>query len=264
MSYVTYEGPDEISKALLSKLNETVGKYSGIQTQIAAADGDRDTAIQSWMDSTDDAQAQKIRDRINTAMAQLRALAEKNVRTVELSEDDRAKLDVELTELKGKIQTGYKVLDNLIQNMSEDPEGVKKSLETIDNPVKSNRGRKAGQTGSSLPRISAMVTISGGNFDDKDAVNEFDSFSKVAAVLNCEVVDLQKAFADAAGVKHEDIKTVTKGIEFTFQPNENGTTYTLKTEPKTRKPRGSSTAAETPESGDSSSTEENKSETPAA
>ena len=257
-TYIPYEGEDAISKAMLEKLHATTLEYSSIQAQIAAADGDRETAVKSWMESTDLAAAVKLRDQIASATQRLRDLAEKNVSSVELTEDDRAKLTAELDALKGRIKSGYTVLNSMIESMSDDPENVKKSLESIQNPAASRKGVKAGSSGSTLPRISATVTINGGNFDQPDMPNEFDSFSKVASVLNCEVVDLQKAFAAAAGVSHENIKTVTRPIDFEFQPNENGPVYKLHTSPKTRAKRGSlqgnkpaetvSTPEETPES----------------
>jgi hypothetical protein len=243
MAYTAYNGPDIVSKTMLDKLNETVNNYNNLSAKVAAADGDKDTALKAWMESADNAQAQRYRDQIAAATTKLRNLAEQNVETVELSEDDRTNLEKELDELKGKIKSGFSVMDNLIQNMSEDPDGVKAALETIGNPTKSNRGRKPGSSGSSLPRVSAVITVNGGELEN--AV--YDSFSKVANIFNCEVKDLQLAFAAAAGVKHEDIKTVDKPVEFQFQPNENGSVYTLKTQPKDRKKPGPRSSASEPE-----------------
>ncbi len=255
-----YEGIDEMSKVMLNQLNDTTSKYSSLETKLAAADGDKDAAITNWMETTDYPQALKLRQTIETATAKLRELAEKNANVEELSEEDKTKLNVELETLKTQGKAARDVIRRLIRDVSPDPENVEKALDSIPNVFAGTRGRKPGTTvGSSLPRVSAYVTVTGGNFESPQ---EFDSFSKVAMALNAEVKDVQIAFADAAGVKHGDIKTVDKSVSFTFQPKENGATYTLVTRPKERaktgpKPKtaGQTNAVEQPESKTESDTE---------
>lgn len=243
MTYTGYEGPDVVSKAMLDQLNSITQDYSSVDMKIKAAEGDREAALTNWIETTDNAQALKLKTTIENATKRLREMAESNVESQELSEDDKTKLNTHLDELKGQIKAAFDVIKNLIKSLSVDPEGVQAALDSIDNPVQSNRGRKPGSAGSSLPRVSAMVTISGGNFDNPDMVNEFDSFSKVATVLGTEVKDLQLAFAKAAGVEHQDIKTVNKPVEFQFNSGQpNATTYTLKTTPKERQKPGPRTA----------------------
>lgn len=237
-AYTGYSGPDVVSMAMLTKLHETVNLYSQLETKLAAADGDRSAALKSWIDSTDNAAAVKLRQQIESANAKLNELAEKNVESVTLTEEDKAKANTELDALKPKIKAAFNVIENLIENMSDDPEGVRNALNAISNPVKSTRGRKAGSSGSKLPRVSATVTVNGGALENQ----VYDSFSKVASVFKCDVEDIQKAFAEAAGVSHEDIKTVTDSVTFEFQPNSNGSVYTMTTTPKTRAPRGSKNA----------------------
>lgn len=245
MPYAGYDGIDTVSKAMLDKLNETTTKYSSLSTQLQAADGDREAALKGWMDTSDNAQAAKLRTTIQNAMAKLRELAENNVESVTLSDEDKTKLQVEMDELKGQIKAGFDVVGNLIKNLSPDPEGVQSALDTIENPVKSNRGRKPGSSGSSLPRVSATVTVTGGNLKDE----VYDSFSKVALALNSEVKDLQLAFAEAAGVEHKDIKSVNKSVTFQFTPSHpNASTYTLVTTPKAKAKPGPKGKEESSES----------------
>lgn len=257
MTYVAYEGPDVVSATLLAKLYDTTLQFSSLQTKLAAADGDREAAIKAWVESTDNAQALKLRSQIEAATARLNKLAEENVETVVLSEDDKAKLAEELTEKRGAINAAYKVIETIIETMSDDKDAVRTSFESIENPAKSNRGRKVGTPGSSLPRISANVTVNGGNLKNE----LYDSFSKVATALDSDVKDIQLAFAAAAGVSHENIKTVTKPITFEFQPNSNGAVYTLTTSPKERKPRSDSKTARSENSASEESTEETQTDT---
>lgn len=245
MAYVRYEGPDVVSQAMLDQLDNLTNQYTSLALKLAAAEGDREAALTSWMETTDLPAAVKIRNLIETNQKKLRELAETNVESSELSEEDKAKLQAELSTLKDKVKSGRGVVENLIGSLSSDPEGVKAALATIDDPVKSNRGRKAGTAGSNLPRVSARVTIHGGNFDDQNAVNEFDSFSAAANALNADVKEMQLAFAKAAGVEHQAISSVKKPVVFEFQAHENGPTYQVETTPKQRQKPGPRAKADT-------------------
>lgn len=237
MTYTGYEGPDPIGAQLLDKLNGTVLEYTALNAQLSAADGDRAASVESYMETADDAQAVKLRTTIENATAKLRELAEKNVVDVSWSDEDKEKVKTQLNSLKDSIRSGHAAIIGVVDTLGTDPEGVKAALASIGDPTRSGRGRKPGQAGSSLPRASVIVTVNGGNLEN--AV--YDSFSKVATVFNCEVKDVQAAFAAAAGVDPMNIKTVNEPVEFTFQPNENGSVYLLNTTPKERKkpgPRG--------------------------
>lgn len=248
MSYTGYDGPDTVSKTMLDKLAETANQYSALTLQLQAADGDKESAIKSWMETTDLAQAVKLRTTVQNALAKLRELAEEKVEVITLTEDDKTRLTVELDSLKSQIKAGYQVMDNIVENFSPDKENVKKALESIENPVKSNRGRKPGTTGSGLPRVSTILKMTGGNFGTEQT---YQSFSEAALKLNCEAEDLQKTFAKAAGVEWpEQLKTAfdkTDVVEFDFQPNENGAVYHFIATPKDRKKPGPRTTSTAPE-----------------
>lgn len=246
--YIGYDGPDPVAKAMLDNLNTLCVAYRNIETELAAGDGDKEAAFKSWMETSDNAQAAKLRTTIENATKKLRELAEANVTFKVLTEEEKTKYQVELDDLKTKIKAGQDVAKSIINSYTSDREAVEAAYATIENPVKSSRGRKPGEAGSKLPRVSATVTVTGGNYEKPEV---FDTFSAAAMGLNVEVKDLQLAFAKAAGVAHENIKSVDKPVEFTFQPHENGAVYTLRTEPKERAPRGSKKKEESEEKTES-------------
>jgi hypothetical protein len=242
MGFEGYEGPDQVFGRMLPALYDLTVEYSKLSAELAAADGDRKTALEEFMKSSDMPAVQKLRQQIDSAKAKLLELAEKNVSDVQLSEEDREKRRVEMDELKKKIRAGHDAISNGVKVLGQDVEGITKALEEIGDPTKSGRGRKAGTPGSSLPRVSATVTVTGGNLENE----VYDSFSKVAMALDVEVKDLQVAFAEAAGVKHEDIKTVTESVTFEFTPpHPNASKYTLTTTPKARAKPGPRAKTET-------------------
>lgn len=228
MTYTGYKGPDLLSAQLLDKLNEFVEGYNSQHQRLIAADGDKDKAIQLFMESSDHKDAIRLRKAIETAQQKLQELAESSVVVEEISEDEKTKIKTYLDETKLKISSARKAIENVASNMSEDPDGVRAALVSIGNPTGlGTRGRPPGSPGSSLPRVRASVTINGGDFDNK----VFEQFSKAAVALNCEVKDLQLAFAEAAGVEHKNLKTVRESVTFKFQPNDNGEVYTITTHP---------------------------------
>jgi hypothetical protein len=229
-----YEGSDTVSAQLLKKYEETVIEYKELNGQLEAADGNRDAAIEAWEETSEDPQAVKLRTQIENAVRRLREMAEKNVQEVVLSDEERAKLETLLESKKDEIKKGKKTVKEVSDMLGADHEGVMKALEEIGDPTGSGRGRKPGDSGSSLPRVSVIATLTGGNFPEGKT---YDSFSPMAKDLNVDVKDLQVAFAEAAGVAHEEIKTVRKPVTFEFQAHENGSTYTISTKPKPRKTR---------------------------
>ena len=239
--YKTYEeAHGDILAKLLVVYQDKGNIYRQFETKLAAADGDKEAAIKNWMDTAEDTQAAKLRTQIENATNKLRELAEKSVTTEELSETDREKIRTEMDALRVELKAGEKSIQELPQMLGLDSEGLVAELAKIGNPAKSPRGRKAGEAGSKLPRTSVNITVNGGNLKDQ----KYPSFSPLAQILHVDVKDLQLAFAKAAGVNHEDIKSVKDPVEFTFQPNDNGAVYTIHTEPKERKPRESKTETE--------------------
>lgn len=241
---MAYTGPDETSKQLLDRHTENVSAYSKIAAQLAAAEGDRDKAVQSWMESASDAQVVKLRTQIETLRNKMLELAEKAVgEQVTLSEDVKAKLVAERDELKGKIKSGINVINQVAETFNIDLEGVKAALTEIGNPTSSGRGRPAGSAGSTLPRVSVNVTLTSSAAPDKP--QEFETMSAAATTLeNMELKEFQERFAKAAGVPHSNIKNVNEPVEFQVKTS-SGTVWTVQTTPKEReKPGPKTTKAE--------------------
>lgn len=236
--FTEYTGHDPLAAPLLAALNAQVQSYKELSARLSAADGDRDKAIQSWIETTTNDKAVAIRRQMETLTAKLQELAEKNVVTETLSEDDKSKLTTERDSLRDNIRTAIGSIRDISKSLGKDPEGVAKCIDLIGDPTRVGRGRKPGvSSGSNLPRVSATLSVVGGNFTaDKPEV--FESFSKAALGLNADVADMQKAFAEAAGVSHAEISSVKDSVTFDFTPHVNGSTFTITTTPKSRNKPG--------------------------
>lgn len=233
-----YEGDSRLAK-MFEALESMQTQYVSLKGRLSAAEGDRDKAIKAWVASSDSDEAVQLRDVIEQAKSRLTQLAEANVVSETLSDDEKAGLSVELKALADDVKTKRLALVKIGEAFGDD-ESIKAALEVLGDPTKSGRGRKPGSgggTGSGLPRVSHSLSLVGGNFGEDDPWF-FDTFSQAAMKLDgIEVVDLQKAFADAAGVAHEDIKSVKHSVVFEVA-TASGTVYTVTTEPKENKKPG--------------------------
>jgi hypothetical protein len=231
-----YSGPDLMSAQLLEAYEVIASDYTNVATRLQAAEGDRDKALNHWVENSDDPQAVEIRDAIARATKRLQELAEEAVVSETLSESEKEALKTEASELKKKVRHSRDAILSVAETFGTDPEGVKTALNEIGDPTKSARGRTAGTTGSSLPRVSVNITVTGGNFDKP---MQYDSFSKMANTINAgadeAVKELQLAFAAAAGVDHADISSVKEPVTFEFTPEGSTAVYTVATTPKARK-----------------------------
>lgn len=229
----TYSGPDTTSAQLLEKHEDHVNSYKELSGRLAAAEGDREAAIDSWMESSEDVAAAKLRKAIETATEKLRALAEDNLPTEALSDEEKVQLSEELDSLKTQVKNGITTITKVSEMFEIDAEGVAKALEEIGDPTRSNRGRKPGSSGSALPRTSVDIVLNGGKYTNQPAV----AFSALAKMLDVEVKDLQLAFAEAAEVEHSKISEVKRPVAFDFTVND--VKYHVATTPKARKSHGS-------------------------
>src|SRR5436190_21105734 len=110
----------EVDRTLGPVLNEhlkLVNNYKSLEQQLAAADGDRAAALQAFIDSSDDPQVIKLRGVIEQAQAKLSDIAEKNVKSEQLSDEDKAKLAAALDAEKAKIRDGYKATLSIAETM---------------------------------------------------------------------------------------------------------------------------------------------------
>lgn len=229
----SYAGVDDTLGLVLDKHAQQAKQYEDISSRLRAADGDRAAALQTYIQTSDDPQVVKLRAGIEKLQGQLKDLAEKNVVSETLSEDDKTKLKAEQEELKNAFRDGRKAILSIAETMKAmiDVEKVKAALEDIGDPTRSGRGRKVGDPGSSLPKASATLKVSNAN----DSWN-FDTFTQAAKLMNVSVEELQKTFASAAKVEHADIASVTTPQTFTMTTSAGE--FKVETTPKQRKKPG--------------------------
>lgn len=230
-SELLYDGPNEIATLMFAKLQKNIAHFKTLQSRKSMAEGNKEKAIADFIDSSQEPIAIQIRNQIRELQSQLRAFAEKTIRTEDLSEDDKKKLDEEFEAVRGKVAKGFETIPNVATDTDEDIEGVMVALHKLNNPTKSNRGRKPGTKGAEGPRASAVFHISGGNLDSPI---QKDTFSGATLWLKCELKELQEAFASAAGVEFTKISEVNHPTEFDFLSHNNGQTYHIRTEPKVK------------------------------
>lgn len=219
--------------------------YTELSARVKAADGDRDAAVAAFIASSDDPKVVKLKAVIDKATSDLQAFAEQNVKSETLSDEDKEKLMDELSKLRDKFRDGRKAISSIAESMRStiDFDGVAKALEEIGDPTRSGRGRKVGDPGSSLPKASATLVVSNSN-----DTWTFDTFGQAAKLMNVTVEQLQKAYAEAAGVQHSEIASVSKPQEFKVHSDSAGD-FLVKTSPKERKkpgPRPGGNAANKP------------------
>lgn len=231
-----YDGPDIVASTMFPMIQQVMSDYSTLNSKLLAAEGNQEKAIEDFIENSEDPLAVRLRKAIEEATSKLRRLAEKSVVTEEVPEETKDKWRAQLDEWKNRIKAAKSTIKTLSESTSSDPDGILAYLAAMPDPTASNRGRKPGTAGSSLPRTSCTVTVVGGDLKE----TTFDTMSAAAIKLNVELEDLQKAFAAAASVEHKDISAIKHEVKFSFQPNENGTIYNITTRPKERKPRGSS------------------------
>lgn len=238
-----YTGSNSTVTQLFDILEADSGSFNEMRAKLAAADGDVDKAREAWLDSTDNAQVAKLRAAIEKANQQLAELAEKNVSVETLSEDDRKALEESIKAMRTRVRDGRTLILDLAKQLNNDVEGVSKALEEYPDVTRGARVGSAGaKTGSSLPRVSVDINVTGGTFTE-EAPGVYKSFSFLAKDLHTDVESLQKAFAEAAGVEHSEISGVKRDVEFKFQAAEGGSVYTISTTPKKNEKPGPKASA---------------------
>jgi len=225
-----YTGSNTTVVQLFDILESDSNSFQTMQAKLAAADGDVDKARNAWLESTDNAQVAKLRAAIATAQEKLQALAAQHVTVESLSDEDRAKLKEQVSEMRTRVRNGRSLILDLAKQLNNDVEGVEAALNEYPDVTKGSRSSGGAKTGSSLPRVSVDIVVTGGSFEEGG--RSYKSFSFLAKDLHTDVESLQKAFAEAAGVEHSEISGVKRDVEFKFQATENGSVYTISTTPK--------------------------------
>lgn len=241
MTTKSYAEVDRTLGVALDHHAEHARQVEDLSARLKAADGDRAAALKAYISTSDDAAVVKLRAGIEKLTAQLNDLAEKNVVSETLSEDDKAKLTEQLATVRAEFNTGRKAILSITESMAAvvNVDAVKAALEEIGSGIKSTRGRKAGDPGSSLPKASAVLQVSNGN--DSWTFQTFGDAAKVIFPGDAKGVEkLQLAFAKAAGVEHKNISDVSTSQTFELYKEEDGSAgdFAVKTQPKERKKPG--------------------------
>lgn len=257
-STLKYNGSNPMFIEMFGTLVEFVSAYSSKNTVLKAATEGRDAAIEAYVKTSADPEAVKIREGIATLEARLRELAESNVTTSTLSEDEQTNVRREVDELRGKIRTGIQAAQGVLPFVAPggDPD-ADSFLTQVSDLIRAPRGRAPGSklTGDMLPRTNVVITVTGGMYKG----SRFDTMSAAAKAIKMELKDFQLAFAEAAGVEHSEIGSVKTPQMFTVKPHDAGSSYSIVTAPKDvqkpgRKPsnKGESVPAENSASADTS------------
>lgn len=232
---MSYDGPDTAVKVMSGILLNFHNEYADLDAQIKAATGDRENAIKSWVESSENPKAVKLREMIAKANEQLRALAEDEVPSNAMSEEEIKVAEASLKAKKDAIKSTRGAIVSTAEATGADVVGVKAWLDSLTDPSHSGRGRKPGSEGSSGPRYSADFLVYGGEIKQDDPMH-FSTFGEMSKT--CHVADVSKlhtVLASHAGVKVEELSQKVKTQQTWTFVNDHGTEYTVVSTPKARK-----------------------------
>jgi len=209
-----------------SACERNIQKYNLVLAQVQAAEGDRDAAIQAWMDGSEDEEATAIRNAIKQAEAKLRSLAEVAVGDDEVTPEEKAKLRTELETTEKKLKSASRALRNLAEPFDID---VNPILQKMGDPF---LPKQSTGTGSGLPRPSVYVKCT--KDGDPQRSMTFENLSGAAKAMDIPVEELGKLYAKAAGVPYEEIARVKTQTTFTWKNDalKNGPEWIVETTPK--------------------------------
>jgi hypothetical protein len=219
---------------MIADVERVTKLYVSLATELAAASGDRDKAVQGWVESgtDDDGKAAKLRELIAKATKELTELAEANVTTVSLSEADVVTKREELKNLKTTLRDKRSAAALVANTTGIDTVNALKALESIEDPTKGKGGAKTGTPGPKGPRVSATVRVTGFGVGN-DEVQTFDGLSKAAAAIGVETKVVQEAYAKAAAVPFNNIAKVDKPLSFVVK-SVGDKAFSFNTTPKPR------------------------------
>jgi hypothetical protein len=244
-----YAGNHPMFSALFGALNGMADEYSKLSSELEAATGNRESAIQSLMDTSDDPEMVQLREAIARATEKLRSMAESRVNTTSMSEEQVNAAKEKVASLKKNLRDGAQAIEKLtgLPDIFVDDE-VKGAVEKLNGIIKVRGGGSSTGTGTGIPKARVTVTVQGGNFESPTA---FPNLSTVAQKFNMESLDLLKAYAEAAGVELSKVSSVKTVTTFTIKPNENGSEYTLVVTPKSLSAKQDAEKTDTSESAES-------------
>lgn len=211
--------PDLDSNPLLAQLKpffdaieQNIAQYNAVSAQLAAAEGDRDAAIQSWMDSANDGDAAALRNVIKEATERLRTLAEAAVGDTSVSEEEKARIKTAKDEAEKRLRASSKAVRGLADPFNLDVTPILRRLGDPFTP------KAATGTGSSLPRPSVYVKCMR-NHDPKQTMT-FDTLGAAAKHMDYDLEQLGRQYAKVGGKPYEEVAKIDHVVTFEWQnPN---------------------------------------------
>lgn len=197
---------------LFTAIEANVATYQSVSAQLSAAEGDRDAAVQSWMDSTSDADAVALREAIQQAQTRLKTMAEAAVGDTQTTPEEKARIKTAKEEAEKKLRASSKAVRGLAEPFNLD---VTPILRKLNDPFvpKASTG-----TGSSLPRPSVYVKCMR-NHEPKQTM-AFENLSGAAKHMDYDLEALGRQYASVAGKPYEEVSKVDTVQEFEWtNPN---------------------------------------------
>jgi hypothetical protein len=225
---------------LFTAIEANVATYNAVAAQLAAAEGDRDAAVQSWMDSTNDESAVALRNVIKEATERLNTLAQSAVGDSRVTDEEKARIKTAKEEAEKKLRASSKAVRGLAEPFNLDVTPILRKLNDPFTP------KVASGTGSSLPRPSVYIACMR-NHDPKQTMT-FDTLSAGAKHMDYDLEQLGRKYASVAGKPYEEVSKVDTVQKFEWQ-NESvkgAPHWTITITPKDKSERGRPAVAETP------------------
>lgn len=225
---------------LFTAIEQNVTTYNRASAQLAAAEGDRDSAVQGWMDSASDNDAVALRDVIREATTRLRTLAEAAVGDSQVSDVEKARIKSAKEAAEKQLRASSRAVRGLAEPFHLDITPILRKLNDPFTP-KENAG-----TGSTLPRPSVYVKCMR-NGDPKRTMS-FDTLGAAAKHMDYDLEQLGRHYAKVAGKAYEEVAKIDTIQEFEWKNTavKDAPTWTITITPKEGNKRGRQAVAETP------------------
>lgn len=235
---------------LFTAVERNIATYNSVAAQLAAAEGDRDAAVKSWMDSTNDGDAVALRNVIKEATERLNTLAQAAVGDSQVTEEEKARIKTAKEAAEKKLRASSKAVRGLAEPFDLDVTPILRKLGDPFTPKQSTG------TGSSLPRPSVYVKCMRNN--DPQRVMTFDTLSAASKHMDYDLEQLGRAYAKAGGKPYEEVSKVDTVQTFEWKNTavKDAPHWTITVTPKESSARGRQAVAPAPAQGHQEPTQE--------
>lgn len=224
--------------ALISAVKEDITKFKTADSAWVAANGDRDAQLKAYKETSEDEQAVKIRDAIQTLNEKLNRLAEENVKTNDVDEATKEKLTKARNEARTQVRNTIKSVQDTA-GLFERQKGLpyvdtfNAWLKEYGDPSKT----RAASTGEALPKVPVEIKVTvPAHGDEKEVTHSFSNFTAYATWRGVDTKTVQEETAAAAGLAHKDLAQFAEAK--TYQVQRGDLTLSVRVSPKATKPRG--------------------------